>query len=56
MSVKLLKNKSFNIQGKTDSIYQTTVTKFGNGAKIDCLKGLVGRDVIVLVLKNGEKI
>ena len=56
MSVKLLKNKSFDIRGKTDALYLAKVTKFGNGAKIDCQKDLIDRDVIVLILKDGEKI
>jgi putative transposon-encoded protein len=35
-----------------DGYFERNVTKFGSGAKIDCLKEFIGRKVIVLVKKK----
>ena len=34
---------------KISTFYRKKVTKFGNGAKIDCPKEYIGKDVIVIV-------
>lgn len=56
MTLKLVKNKTFSMRGKIESFYSSTVTKFGNGAKIDCRKNFIDRNVIIFVLKKGEVI
>lgn len=35
-----------------DGYFERKVTKFGSGAKIDCLKEFIGRKVIVLVCQK----
>ena len=32
-----------------------TVTKFGNGAKVDCPKEFLGKEVYLVILEDGNK-
>jgi putative transposon-encoded protein len=40
-----------NIEG----MLQKTVTAFGNGAKVDCLKEYIGRPAYIIICKNPQK-
>lgn len=50
-SVKIEKGK-FELKDDYESIFEKTVTKFGNGAKIDAPKKLLGKKVYVIVRKS----
>lgn len=41
--------KQLTIKDDFDVIFEKTVTKFGNGAKIDCPKEYLGKRVYVIV-------
>ena len=47
-----LKEEDFSIKSKIDFFFEKTITKFGNGAKIDAPKEFIGRKVIILVEKK----
>jgi len=51
MKVKLEKG-IVKLEGKVKYAERKSVTKFGNGAKIDFYKRFKGEDVLVLVLEN----
>lgn len=42
----------FELKDEYESIFEKTVTKFGNGAKIDAPKELLGKKVYVIVRKS----
>jgi len=46
--IKLMDNK-LNIQDEIEILFEKKVTRFGNGAKIDCPKEHIGKKVYVLV-------
>jgi putative transposon-encoded protein len=46
--IKLMDNK-LNIQDEIEVLFEKKVTKFGNGAKIDCPKEHIGKKVYILV-------
>jgi len=48
--IKLEKGK-LELQDEFEFIFEKTITKFGNGAKIDAPKELLGRKVYVVVRK-----
>ncbi|MBI5002811.1 DUF2080 family transposase-associated protein [Candidatus Woesearchaeota archaeon] len=47
-----IKNNELELKDEVETIFQKTVTKFGNGAKIDCLKKYVGKEVYVIIRKK----
>ena len=47
-----IKNNELELKDEIETIFQKTVTKFGNGAKIDCLKKYVDKEVYVIVRKK----
>lgn len=49
-SIKLEKGK-LELKDEFELIYEKIITKFGNGAKIDAPKDLLGRKVYVVVRK-----
>ena len=49
-SIKLQKGK-LELKDEFELIYEKTITKFGNGAKIDAPKDLLGKKVYVIVRK-----
>jgi len=49
-SIKLEKGK-LELKDEFELIFERTITKFGNGAKIDAPKGLLGRKVYVVLRK-----
>ena len=49
-SIKMEKGK-IELKDEFELIYEKTITKFGNGAKIDAPKDLLGRKVYVIVRK-----
>ena len=52
-SPELLK---INVPIEAEKIYSKKVTSFGNGAKIDFIKDFIGKNVLVIVLReNGKK-
>jgi len=49
--IKLEKGK-IELRDNYDLIFEKTITKFGNGAKIDAPKELLGKKVYVIVRKD----
>jgi putative transposon-encoded protein len=49
-SMKLEKGK-LELKDEFELIFERTITKFGNGAKIDAPKNLLGRKVYVILRK-----
>ena len=49
-SIKLEKGK-LELKDEFEIIFERTITKFGNGAKIDAPKDLLGRKVYVILRK-----
>jgi len=49
-SVKL-ENGKLELRDEFELIFERTITKFGNGAKIDAPKDLLGRKVYVILRK-----
>jgi putative transposon-encoded protein len=47
-----IENQKLELKDNVETIFQKKVTCFGNGAKIDCPKKYVGREVYVVVRKN----
>lgn len=45
------KEKKFVLEADVELFFEKTISKFGNGAKIDAPKGCIGKKVIVLVCK-----
>ena len=50
-SISLEKGK-LELKDEFELIFERTITKFGNGAKIDAPKDLLGRKVYVILRKN----
>lgn len=50
-SIKLEKGK-LELKDEFELIFERTITKFGNGAKIDAPKDLLGRKVYVILRKD----
>lgn len=46
-------NKLEIVDTKIEQFYEKTVTAFGTGAKIDCPKEHIGKQVYVIVRKSG---
>ena len=46
------KNGKLTLKDNIDTIFEKTVTKFGNGAKIDCPLKHLNRKVYVIVRKD----
>jgi len=49
-TIKLEKGK-LELKDEFELIFERTITKFGNGAKIDAPKNLLGRKVYVILRK-----
>ncbi len=47
-----LKRERLHLQDEVEGFFEKVVTKFGNGAKIDCPKEFLGRRVYVIVCKE----
>jgi len=47
-----LKRERLHLQDEIDGFFEKVVTKFGNGAKIDCPKEFLGRKVYVVSCKK----
>lgn len=47
-----IKNNELELKDEVETIFQKIVTKFGNGAKIDCLKKYVGKEAYVIIRKK----
>jgi putative transposon-encoded protein len=50
-TLKIQKNK-LELKDEIETIFQKEVTQFGNGAKIDCPKKHLGKEVYVIVRKK----
>jgi putative transposon-encoded protein len=46
-----LEDGKLKLEDEFESIFEKTITKFGNGAKIDVPKNLLGRKVYVILRK-----
>jgi len=46
------KKKKFVFEEEVDFYFEKSITKFGNGAKVDAPKEHIGKKVIVLVCKE----
>ncbi len=57
--MKLIKESSellrINVPIEIGKIFSREVTEFGNGAKIDFSKKFLGKDVLIVVLKENGK-
>lgn len=53
MSKLVLENKKLVLTDEIDGFVVKTVTKFGNGAKVDCQKEYIGRTVYLVICKEG---
>jgi putative transposon-encoded protein len=47
-----VRHKKLNLKDDVETIFEKTVTKFGNGAKIDCPIQYLGKKVYVIVRKS----
>jgi len=47
-----IKEGNFNIKEKVEVVYERTITRFGNSAKIDAQKKYIGKRAYVIVIKN----
>jgi len=52
MKVIRLQRGNFTLEDEVIGFIEKRVTKFGNGAKVDCPKKYLGKRVYLLVLKN----
>jgi len=52
MKVIRLQRGNFTLEDEVVGFIEKRVTKFGNGAKVDCPKRYLGKRVYLLVLKN----
>jgi putative transposon-encoded protein len=52
-STKIKEATELTVDG-IEGFFEKTVTKFGSGAKIDCPKRYLGRDVFVVVRRAGS--
>jgi len=48
----IAKNGKLELKDEIETIFQKEVTKFGNGAKIDCLKKHIGKEAYVIIRKK----
>jgi len=49
--IKLVKNK-LELKDNIEIVIEKTVTKFGNGAKLDCPKEFLGKKAYILIREN----
>ena len=47
-----IKNNVLELKDEVETIFQKEVNKFGNGAKIDCLKKHIGKEAYVIIRKK----
>lgn len=47
-----IKNNELELKDGIETIFQKNVTKFGNGAKIDCPKAYTGKEAYVIIRKK----
>ena len=47
-----LKNNELELKDDIETIFEKTVTAFGNGAKVDCPKKYLGKKVYIIVRKK----
>ena len=47
-----IKNGELELKDEVETIFQKTVTRFGNGAKIDCIKKYIGKEAYVIIRKK----
>ena len=47
-----IKNNVLELKDEVETIFQKEVNKFGNGAKIDCLKKYIGKEAYVIIRKK----
>lgn len=50
--VSVNRNKLEVRDDKIETLFQKTVTRFGNGAKVDCPKKYIGAEAYVIVRKK----
>lgn len=48
----LIKNETIMIKDGVETLYEKTVTPFGNSAKVDVPKRFIGKRVYVIVLND----
>ena len=46
-----IKDRTFNLTEEIETIYEKTITPFGNSAKIDAQKKYIGRRAYVIIVK-----
>ena len=52
MRTLITKNQKLELKDDIETIFEKPVTKFGNGAKIDCPKQYLKRKVYVIIRKS----
>ena len=52
MRTLIAKNGKLELKDEIETIFQKKVTKFGNGAKIDCQKTHIGKEAYVIIRKK----
>lgn len=46
------KNNELELKDEIETIFEKTVTRFGNGAKVDCPKKHIGKRVYIIIRKK----
>jgi len=49
-----IKDKELTIKDKVETLYEKTITPFGNSAKIDAPKKYIGRRAFVIIMDDDQ--
>ena len=52
MRIVNIKDKELTIKDKVETLYEKTITPFGNSAKIDAPKKYIGRRAFVIIMDD----
>jgi putative transposon-encoded protein len=52
MRIVNIKDKELTIKDKVETLYEKTVTPFGNSAKVDAPKKFIGRRAFVIIMDD----
>ena len=52
MRIVNIKDKELTIKDKVETLYEKTITPFGNSAKIDAPKKFIGRRAFVIIMED----
>ena len=54
MRIVNIKDKELTIKDKVETLYEKTITPFGNSAKIDAPKKYIGRRAFVIIMDDDQ--